>query len=247
MAIRHSSLKQPIGILGLLVAARRGLHSKDEGLSLLECLMAVAVIMLTAAMITPPLFIATATRVQNRRAEQALQLAQGEVDRLRVLMSQSQNTPARLPVSVGIAANPPAPGGLTSQLKSVNSSCNTYNDEQIAATAGLKVDVDGDCEMDFFMQTFRTNGVVPPSENPVDNPGARSRPTDFVIGVRVYSFLAQSNLGSLDTQQASLQLTNGQGSQRRRPLAVLYSSLNWSDQSFNLCQIQQNQGRATCR
>ncbi|MDX2214618.1 MAG: hypothetical protein SFY66_15110 [Oculatellaceae cyanobacterium bins.114] len=247
MAVRRSYLQQSFGLLSLLIAARRGRSSSEEGLSLLECLMAIAVIMLTAAMITPPLFIATATRVQNRRAEQALQLAQGEIDRLRVLVSQGQNTPARLPVTVGTTTNPAGPAGLSGQLKSVNPSCNTYNDEQVPATSALRIDVDGDCQFDFLMQVFRTDGSLPVSEDRNNNPSALERRTDFVVGVRVYSFLAQSNLGGLETQQASLQLTTGQGSQRRRPLAVLYSRMNWSDQSFNLCQIQRNQGRTNCR
>ncbi|MBD2462851.1 hypothetical protein H6G89_17565 [Oscillatoria sp. FACHB-1407] len=247
MAVRRSSPNQSLSILGLLLAARRGRSSSEDGLSLLECLMAIAVIMLTAALITPPLFIATATRVQNRRAEQALQLAQGEIDRLRVLVSQGQNTPGRLPAAVGTATNPAAPSGLSNQLRSINSSCNTYNDEQIPATSALRVDVDGDCQFDFLMQVFRTDGSLPASEDPTNNPAALQRRTDFVVGVRVYSFLAQNNLGSLETQQASLRLTSGQGSQRRRPLAVLYSRMNWSDQSFNLCQIHRNQGQANCR
>lgn len=247
MAVRHSSINPPLNLLGLLLATRRGRSSTQEGFSLLECLAAIAVVMLTAALITPALFIATATRVQNRRAEQALQLAQGEIDRLRVLMTQGQNTPARLPVAVG-TTNFPAPSAPSALLKSVNSSCNTYNDQRIDATAALRVDVDGDCQVDFFMQTFRTAGSVPASEDPTNNPAAQGRSTDFTVGVRVYSFLAESNMGNgLETQQASLQLTTGQGSQRRRPLAVLYSRLNWSDQNFNLCQIHRNQGQTNCR
>ena len=82
-------------LLSCLVQPGRFLHSarqrqgggaSEDGLTLLECLVAIAVIALTGAMIGPPLVMAAATRVQNRRAEQALQLAQGEVDRIRAMV-----------------------------------------------------------------------------------------------------------------------------------------------------------------
>jgi len=59
-------------------------HS-ESGLTLMECVVAIAVVALAGALITPPLFLAAATRVQNRRSEQALQIAQGEIDRIRTL------------------------------------------------------------------------------------------------------------------------------------------------------------------
>ncbi|NET10377.1 MAG: type II secretion system protein, partial [Symploca sp. SIO2B6] len=72
-------------------------QSSEEGLTLLECVVAIAVIALTGAMIGPPLVMAAATRVQNRRAEQAQQLAQGEVDRIRAMVIQGNATAELLP------------------------------------------------------------------------------------------------------------------------------------------------------
>lgn len=221
------------------------LNPSEQGVTLLECLMAIAVILLTTAMITPPLFVATATRVQNRRAEQAFQVAQGQVDRYQVLMSKGQNTPALLPAVVANVNTQAAPSSLAQSLKSVNSTCNTYNDQQLAANQALPVDLDGDCQVDFLMQTFREAGRVPDSDNSTLRPNGQNRATAFKVGVRVYSFLANGNWANLQTTQASLQLTSGQGSQRTRPLAVLYTTMYWSDRSFNLCEIQKS-GSRTC-
>jgi type II secretory pathway pseudopilin PulG len=218
-------------------------QAAEAGLSLLECLMAIAVIVLTVTMITPPLFIAAATRVQNRRAEQALQLAQGEIDRIRVLVAKGEHAIAKLPtVGLDPLADTPAPATPSSQLDSV-SDCpgyTPYNDEQLAADVARLVDVDGDCEPDFLLQVFRTAGTVSVSEQPLGN---SAKPTDFEIGVRVYSILAQSNLGTsaIQTDPAALQLTSAEGSQRTRPLAVLFSRMVWSEQSNSLCSYHGDQ------
>jgi type II secretory pathway pseudopilin PulG len=205
----------------------------EQGVTLLECLMGIVITVLAIALITPPLFIATASRVQTRRAEQALQLAQGQVDRYRTVVSQGQHTIDRLPAVVGNVNSAPVPSAKANFLKSGNSACNSlYNDQQIPANQALPVDVDGDCKADFLMQTFRDAGVTP---------NGTTKPTNFTIGVRVYSILAERNLGgNLLTDQASLQLTSGQGSQQTRPLAVLFTRVNWSDRSFNLDCIRNN-------
>lgn len=222
--------------------------SSEQGVTLLECLMAIIVIGLTVAMTTPPLFVAAATRVQNRRAEQALQIAQGEVDRVQTLVQRGQHTPARLPVNAGPAINATAPINLNTvgaptaiapELRSVNPARNTYTGRQLNLTEALPIDIDGDGEADYLMQVFIGNIRRAPSQ---------TNYATFQTGVRVYSVLARNNLGSLQTQQASLQLTSGQGSQRLRPLAVLYPNVAWSDRSFSLCEYhRQDAARQQCR
>ncbi len=201
--------------------------------------MAVVVMGLTMAMITPPLVIAAATRVQNRQAEQAMQIAQGEVDRVRAMLAReaSQNiTPAMLPLIVtGNIGDFPAPArpSTSSPMKSSASTCGTnYNNgEQIAVNQGLRVDVDGDCKADFFMQTFRTAG------------SSTSTLSDFQMGVRVYSILAASPSGTLETKPAALQIVRGEGNRRTRPLAVLYTPFSQSDQGKTLCSYHQASAR----
>jgi prepilin-type N-terminal cleavage/methylation domain-containing protein len=218
--------------------------TSEQGLTLLECLMAIVVIGLTVAMITPPLVIAAATRVQNRRAEQALQIAQGEVERVRAMVARDQHTPARLPATT----NPPggnlqavaAPASL-SQFRKSPASCGTYNGQQIPVNQTLLVDVDGDCQDDFIMQVFRTQG----NTNNTEIVQGSNRPSEFQMGVRVYSILANGNWSNLQTLPASLQLTKGEGRQRSRPLAVLYTPFASSDQSDTLCFYQQGQNLGT--
>ncbi|HEY9646658.1 MAG TPA: hypothetical protein V6C88_09825 [Chroococcidiopsis sp.] len=222
-------------------------NRSEQGLSILECLMAIAVIGLTAAMITPPLFIASATRVQNRRAEQAIQLAQGEVDRIAVVVAKSEHTPARLP-SVVVGASDlttlqaaAAPNAIASNLlDSVNTSCNTYREQLLPVNTVREIDVDGDCQADYYVQTFRTAGRT--SQGQISS--GTNKPTSFQLGVRVYSFLAKDRLlaGTLSTQPASLTITSGLGSQRTRPLAVLYTDMRWSEQSFTACDYRTTTG-----
>ncbi|MCY7282912.1 MAG: hypothetical protein LH679_05610 [Cyanobacteria bacterium CAN_BIN43] len=85
------------------------------------------------------------------------------------------------------------------------------------------------------MQTFRSagfdaNGVpIPVTDSSV-------RPEGFVMGVRVYSFVARDNLanGTATGEQASLKGTNGLGNQLIRPLAVQYSTIVRSNVSKTL-------------
>jgi type II secretory pathway pseudopilin PulG len=206
--------------------------------------MAVAVIALTAAMITPPLFIAAATRVQNRRAEQSFQLAQGEVDRIQVLVARGDHTSSALPALSNAATNPGTgqvdlrntqnPTTIPANvLDSVNPTCNTYRDQSLALAQVRPIDVDGDCQADFYMQVFRTAGPVSNSEFS----SGGTRPTRFQLGVRVYSFLAKDQItgGGLRPDQASLVLTSGNGSQRTNPLAVVYTDIRWSERSSTAC------------
>lgn len=234
----------------LLAQTQRQNGDSAQGLTLIECLVAVFVIGLTVALITPPIFIATATRAQNRRAEQAMQIAQGEIDRIRVLVARSAHTLDRLPNVANAAplqSVPPPNGFVSGLLKSSSTQWNTYDDQAIAIDKGLQVDVDGDREPDFFMQVFRTRGSISADQTQrnVSTPN-QIKPTDFQVGVRVYSILADgSRVGNswsdLQTQPASLQMTNGEGSQRQRPLAVVYSPFSWSDQSSTLCDYFQDQ------
>lgn len=204
--------------------------------------MAVMVMGLTMAMITPPLVIAAATRVQNRQAEQAMQIAQGEVDRVRAALAREngQNlTLARLPAVASVSGSlegfsAPARPSTSSPMKSSAATCggvNYNNGEQIAVNQGLRIDVDGDCKADFFMQTFRTAGTV---RSPAITP------SDFQLGVRVYSILAaNSSDPPLETKPAALQIIRGEGSRRIRPLAVLYTPFSQSDQGGALCSYHQ--------
>lgn len=227
--------------------------TSQQGLTLLECLVAVMVITLTITLITPPLFLAAATRQQNRRAEQALQVAQGEVDRIRTIVARNNHFPSNLPEAPTMSSlsNYPAPTALFSstKVKSVSASCN-FNEstDRPSANQGLLIDTDGDCKPEFFIQVYRTAGKPSPDElKRQKGIAANSRPSDFDIAVRVYSILAARQSGAtwqvgsgLQTQAASLKMTTGDGNQRTRPLAVIYTPISWSDDSATLCNYHQN-------
>ncbi|MBD1995741.1 type II secretion system protein [Leptolyngbya sp. FACHB-541] len=239
MSLLQQQLKSLYGLLsGKQGSNPYGAGSSEQGVTLLECLVAISVVALLGAMITPPLFVAAATRVQNRRAEQAFQLAQSEVDRIRALVARGQHQIENLPAVVdSLDADPPTiPSGF---LKSIDETCNTYEDQQIPANQVLPIDITGDCESDFLMQVYRTR-----SPNEVTEAAGQPayQPLDFDVGIRVYSVRAEDNLGRLSAEPASLQFTTGEGNQRERPLAVLNSDFKWSDQSGALCNYQNNGG-----
>lgn len=234
--------------------------SAEQGLTIMECLVAVLLIALTIAMIAPPLVLATATRVQNRRTEQAMRVAQGEIDRLRTAVAMGLHTPANLPAiatgaTAATLANVAAPTTIDTRLRSLNptgTNCPTTRFDpnlnpanSIAATSTLPVDVDGDCVADYLVQTFRTAGLTSSAQQA---PGQPRLPSEFDVGVRVYPIQAALNYtpqaalntlilpsgpNSLGRTPAPLQLTGS--NQRRRPLAVLYSKLVWAEDRTSLC------------
>ncbi len=217
----------------------------DRGLTLIEGLVAIVIVSITLVSITPPIFWATGTRVQNRRAEQALQLAQGEIDRVRTIVDQGKATIDLLPPSIGatrlrsatvVAPTTPKDGNVIS----VNPQCTNKDDGKAPDSVQkyLQVNTDPnpenskDCKANFLIQTFRSTGL----DKDGIAPATGVVPDGFVMGVRVYSIVAESNLkaGKGLTEQASLKGNNGLGNQLTRPLAVQYSTIVRSNASQNL-------------
>lgn len=211
---------------------RKTSNTSEAGLTLVEGLVAILVVSAVTISITPAIFLAVATRVQNRRAEQAIQLAHGQIDQVRVLIEQGiqPDTVDRLPAQADGSdlSAVAAPSSAFGSLQSTNFECSNYdrNPSQVPVDSALPVDIDGDCEEDFFVQTFRGNEQT----IEIDTEDSTSEiPIVFGMGVRVY--YRNAEFGNLETQEASLTLTNGQGQQTRRPLAVLYTTLAQADRS----------------
>ncbi len=214
-------------------------HQSEQGFTLVESLMGMVIISIVVVAMTPPILLTVGTRVQNRRAEQAMQLAQGEIDRVRVLVEQSKyKTDDVLPAAVdkdvlkidnpieSVAAPKTPPDDI---IKSENKSCtNLYAGAQIAVAKTLRVDIDRDCKKDFLVQTFRDNGIK------VTLATGALVTVGFRMGVRVYAAVAEPNVANLETQPASLKVTTALGSQRSRPLAVAYTTIVRSDLSNSL-------------
>jgi type II secretory pathway pseudopilin PulG len=214
------------------------LARRDAGLTLIEGLVAILIVSAVIIGITPMMFVSVATRIQNRRAEQALQLAHGQIDQIRVLMEQGINEgnideiSPQLPPTAGETnineVGPPT--GIVNSLMSTNSTCNRLNNLQaLGPTDVFPVDVNGDCELDFYMQTFRTNQVS--ARTDVDG-GDSEVPLMFRMGVRVY--YRNARMGELETEQASLVMTTGEGEQTKRPLASLYTVMSQGDTTQSL-------------
>jgi prepilin-type N-terminal cleavage/methylation domain-containing protein len=253
MSVRSTSMRRLGHRLGLGLVCRQQLdngNSTDQGLTLLECLVAIVVVSITMVSITPPIFWATATRVQNRRAEQAQALAQAQIDQVRTLVERGSYKYSQLPPAAGanIRTNPPAaPSASTGKRRAKTTACN--QDDGVQPTLSQFAPVDTQdvnaastaCQTDFLVQTFRSDGAW---ANPATS--ATEPPDGFVMGVRVYSAVGLSASGTpteaLQIENASLRATSGLGNQRTRPLAVLYAVIvrNNSNQSLpiyrTLCQ-----------
>jgi type II secretory pathway pseudopilin PulG len=99
------------------------------GFSLLEVIVAVIVVQLAVLASLPPIAVAVATRIQNYRTEQALKIAQGEVDFAKTYPKDSSipiTTTAKAP-DVG-----PPSGSFCPSRESCSSSTGAYltNDKQ---------------------------------------------------------------------------------------------------------------------
>ena len=185
----------------------------EQGLTLIETLMAIVVIAIVITASTPPILLAVATRIQNRRAEQAMQIAQQEVERVRLIVDQGNYLNSRLPPASSITD----PDNINT-VGAPTAPCTPPPDSYGSCTSTQAFTEDN-----FLVQVFRDPGV---SQAGVA-PDGSAQVVAFRMGVRVYSPAAE--LGSLGTRPASLQMTNALGEQTRFPLAVIYADLARGD------------------
>jgi prepilin-type N-terminal cleavage/methylation domain-containing protein len=117
--------------------------SSESGFTLIESLVAIIVISVTVVAISPPIFWAAATRVQNRRAEQALSIAQGAIDEVRGKVERGGVTVLELPEIAspkagGLRPYPPRgplPKNEWNLMKGITPACNTVKDIKPAQAA----------------------------------------------------------------------------------------------------------------
>lgn len=208
-------------------------HSSDQGFTLLETLVAILVITVVGAAIAPPILLSAATRLQNQRVEQATQLARGEMDRIKLLVERGDYQTANLPPSSGSnpIQNTPAPAAIS------NLNSNNLNNPTTARTSptqsfSVKFETDPRYPTNkppefFVVQTFR--GQEQTVSSTITTPAA------FMMGVRVYSGRSFAN-GARPTLTQPTKLGFTSGGSLQRPLAVLYTPIVRSDQSFSLCK-----------
>lgn len=219
---------------GQLSASARGLPlANDQGLTLIECLVAIVMVALISSAITPALIISVATRVQSQKAEQALRIAQSEVDRVRALSEQTdgQNQTRLREVNVaGVNFVPSAP---------VNVTADNFRTAQPGPSRGAPVarasltTVDQTFPQtlngnDFAVQVYRTRGL-----------NRNGLPVAFALGVRVYDVAAVNSPGggNLSNEPLSLAVRGDAGRRSERPLAVLYTNIAVAEDGNSLCNL----------
>jgi prepilin-type N-terminal cleavage/methylation domain-containing protein len=196
----------------------------SKGLTLIECLVAIVVISATAAVMAPVMVFSMATRLQSQKAEQALQLAQAEVETVRLLVERGGDYSTRLfayPSTTTALTVLGAPAATAVSLSPTS------------PTTAKLINIDADPEYEFAIQAFRSPGTyITGSPEPIA----------FEMGVRVYDYAtmqrAQAAGTTLRTDQASLAFTSGDGQRGSRPLAVLYTNFLKGDGNGALCQYR---------
>lgn len=209
----------------------------EQGMTLMECLMGIVVITIVIAAITPPLLIAMATRVQNYRVQQAMKLAVGELDRVRLEVESGgsvTNWESKLPPKATSGYDITQVGAPTTKVPAGNSCPLTDQNNADPTTTWCGADINGDGNWDLAVQTFRT-----PTPQTSGNP--KSLPIAFVMGVRVYSRAAIESGKPLETEPVSVGLTSGYSVSKpfvSMSAPIVRSNLNISAEAY--CNLYKN-------
>ena len=132
---------------------KNAVKTKDStsGLTLIECLVAIALMGLTTAIIAPVMVFSVATRVQNQRAEQALKVAQSEVEKIRLLTERGGDFSTALGVY-------PTPLATTGSLIATAGPTTTAASFGTSFQIAKEINIDDDAEAEFAVQVFRSEG-----------------------------------------------------------------------------------------
>ncbi len=182
----------------------------EEGMTLVEALVAVIIVTIIFLAATPPLFVGMASRVLNRRAETAMNIAQQEVEQMRLLMESGEYVTADLPPADTSISHPNDIQNAAAPTSICAYPCASYALTQARETANGE----------FLIQTFREPGVVSGGQVII-----------FRMGVRVYSKKVRDSMGSLETEMISshYNLVPEAEQHRTNPLVVLYVDLAKGD------------------
>ena len=137
-------VKHPMDSLwfALTKASKSRSKSSVSGFTLIESLVAIIIVSVTVVAISPPIFWATGTRVQNRRAEQALSIAQATIDQVRARVERGGASALELPAidpgtTAGKRPNPPGPlpSDQWTSMQGIIPKCNTVSGLKSAVAA----------------------------------------------------------------------------------------------------------------
>lgn len=206
---------------------------KTTGFTLLECLVALFVIQFVVAASAPLIAISVGTRVQNQFADQALQVAQGEIDRIKTAVARGENYNNRIDVISTTAISQTDFADKTKAPPPENLST-AANEHLTDATFAKPVDLDGDGTADLAVQVFRNYIDFIDRTTP---PPTVTDLAAFDIGVRVYraESLANFTAAQLSVEPIKYGLTARVGGRSPQPVAVLTASVFKSDTGESLC------------
>ena len=227
MKIAKTLSKLELSQLKLVLASE-----KNQGSSLLEVLAAIVIIATVLSFISPLLLLVAASRVQLKETEQAISLAQNQVDLVQAYMARGvdQNTSDDDSTLSAESKLPPVSTGSTLLSQAAPNTILPIGGRLTDASQALEVDTDNDGSADFLVQTFRDSGQRFNSGEAINNLAV------FRMGVRVYSIQAKSKLESNNgaTEAASLLFLQGIKERTRQPLAVVFSEVSQSDLEISL-------------
>ncbi|MEH1967916.1 hormogonium polysaccharide secretion pseudopilin HpsB [Nostoc sp.] len=221
--------------------------SGESGFTIIESLVAMLVVTILLAAIAPTIVIATATRVQSKRVEQATQAARTFIDSVKTaavaipdatnatitLTQSAAATPRSLGDNLLTTTNMPVPTTSTSQYlycvtKDANNNLVITNPDCTSNTNKI-----------FYIQAVK---IVVTGSNPTDTTGL---PKDgYRLGIRVY----RSDIDFTKTVKASDANIAGQSKttqntftgtlgDRQSPLVEMTTEIGSRNTSFNaLCQ-----------
>jgi len=177
---------------------RRSLDvNQNSGFSLIESLMAVAVVSILIVSITPMVALSTSARVNARRIDQATQAARSYIDAVRGGVVDTSTFPTNLVSAQNAYTTELIVPPTNSTGLSASSSCDAVTSATLGSTQvkGTCVDTNGNGfsvndPQDLFIQPTRTGGGLSSAE-------LKSR--GFLLAVRVYRADALAGSATLRT------------------------------------------------
>jgi type II secretory pathway pseudopilin PulG len=234
-------LKHPIWLKTIL-------NNSETGSSLMENLVVVMILAVLVVATTPPILLALATRIQARRTDSAITLAQQEIERIRLIVDTGVYDNDLLPpedtstTDIRDVASVDPPDNFRDKPRCPDLDSDPSADDCIAIDDIDYTDaVPADDSKEFYVQTFRIGSQSQAVRIP--DVGTVDQDVVFRMGVRVYSKASREDVGQLRTEASPLYLTRGAGErttivrdgntisarQRQFPLAVIYADFARGD------------------
>jgi type II secretory pathway pseudopilin PulG len=205
---------------------------------LIEALVGIAIVGVTAAFISPLISLSVAARAQNQRVEQGYLIARGHLELVRLRMERGWRESGETQFINDINRLVPLEGAATVEAvpplapASFTQLCNLKHPTTPVGPP-CRLDINNDGQPDFAIQAFRIQ------QQKTTTSAGVSVPVSFIMGVRVYgrAVAQRTYTGTLGITPGQVRLTNAEGVSN--PVAVQYSNILKGDlpESLgNLCR-----------